>query len=105
MSLLTAPVGSLDTGHQLTEHASPEKIDSSESKENITDDMSTKEYKKTLAELPEIGSQEDFNKFANPDLVNELEEVLPTPEATATESGLGGVAVSPVVDNPENHAA
>jgi hypothetical protein len=46
MSLLTAPVGSLDTGHQLTEHASPEKIDFSESKENITDDMSTKEYKK-----------------------------------------------------------
>jgi hypothetical protein len=58
-----------------------------------------------LTELPEIGSQEDFNKFANPDLVNELEEVLPTPEATATESGLGGVAVSQVVDNPENHAA
>lgn len=50
-------------------------------------------YKQNLAELSEIGSQEDFNKFANSDLANELKGVLPTPEVTPTEETLGNVAV------------
>lgn len=67
-----------------------------------TTKVTAAEHKESLAKLPDIGSQKEFDDFASAGLKNELDEVLPTPKATPVGETAGNVAVA---DTTQIHPA